>query len=333
MRRKTFKDRTAWLEARRQTIGSSDSAMVLGVRPSPLILYNEKVHGIQRGPVSIPQRVGLALEPTIADLYTEQTGRGIAETQLFGISEQFDWMSATIDGINEQGNIVEFKHITTRRLQELGDEEMEQVPEPWLVQVHHQMIVAEKQSAEIAVLIGNEDFRIYPVERNPELADLIIAMETEFAEAIRSQTPPWAGPQDNCSTVLRAYGPPNGAIQLSPDFDQMLVEVEMLKAIEKEAAERRERLRVLTGEALGTAGLGITPMGFEVRKTLRTRKGYTVEPTSFVEMRIKTPKGFKDDSSIVSGFFNRLRSGSGGSDTIGQAANHPFAAGRLAAES
>ena len=328
MQRQAFRDRTEWLRARQDTIGSSEAASALGIKPSPLQLYVSKVNPQSEDtPLTIPQRVGLALEDTVADLYHTETGREIAEKQVFLRSSRYPWMSATIDGLTAQGSIVEFKTISARLSDRLGETDLEQVPDHWLAQVHHQMIVAEKQSAEIAVLIGNEEFLVYPIVRNPDLCDLILLAEEALFDRIQSRRPPEASEFDGCSDVLRAFGAPNGAISCSPEVEDLVVQAEVLREVENAAKKRRDAIRAKIAEAIGDAGLGITPSGYEIRKTLRTRKGFTVQPLSYVEMKVKTPKGIKDDSvsaeHFVQAFSQRYRF----QDSIGQRANDPFPAG------
>jgi len=333
MQRQAFRDRTEWLRARQATIGSSEAASALGIKPSPLQLYASKVNPqSEDAPLTIPQRVGLALEDTVADLYRTETGREIAEKQVFFRSTTYPWMSATIDGLTPHGSIVEFKTISARLGDRLGETDLEQVPDHWLAQVHHQMIVAEKQSAEIAVLIGNEEFLVYPIIRNDELCDLILKAEEDLFERIQSRRPPEVSEFDACSDVLRAYGMPNGAIQVSPEVEYLVIQAEKLRGLENAAKESRDKIRALIAQLIGDAGLAITPSGYEIRKTLRTRKGYTVQPLSYVEMKVKAPKGIQDDSVSAERLISQFAQGHRGQNSIGQRANDPFPAGFLAGQ-
>jgi predicted phage-related endonuclease len=53
------------------------------------------------------------------------------------------------------------------------------------------MAITECQSADLAVLIGNSDFRVYTIERDLELEDLILSHAQHFwHEHVIGQTPP-----------------------------------------------------------------------------------------------------------------------------------------------
>ena len=72
--------------------------------------------------------------------------------------------------------------------------------------------------------------------------------------------------------MLRAYGMPNGAIQVSPEVEDLVIQAEKLRGLENAAKESRDKIRALIAQLIRDAGLAITPSGYEIRKTLRTRK-------------------------------------------------------------
>src|SRR5262245_12139818 len=94
--------REAWLEARRNGIGGSDAAAVLGCHPwkSALELYAEKI-GVEDLDLSEPEWVywGKVLEPQIAARYMKETGRTVIDPvpYLLEWSEKRPFMCCTVD--------------------------------------------------------------------------------------------------------------------------------------------------------------------------------------------------------------------------------------------
>ncbi len=69
-----------WLERRREYIGASDSAAMLGYSPwsGPLTLFMNKTEGYQQA-TTAAMRIGTALEPVILDMWAEETGGDLYE--------------------------------------------------------------------------------------------------------------------------------------------------------------------------------------------------------------------------------------------------------------
>lgn len=97
-------DRTNWLKARQQTIGASESAIVLGVSPwgSQLSLWAEKIGRMERvEPEVEPEWTfwGSMLEDAIIRGYSKRTGRAAVPFGILLRSTKWPWMSATPDAL------------------------------------------------------------------------------------------------------------------------------------------------------------------------------------------------------------------------------------------
>lgn len=316
-----YESRDQWLEIRATGIGASEAAEALGIVPSPLALYNRKLGLEPKGPVTIPQRVGLALEPTILDLYREETGREIVETQTLARSATHPFILATLDAIDSAGDLVECKTITVRNLRELGDEDLEQLPERWVVQAHQQMIVAERDLVNFAVLIGNEEFRLYPIRRNPSLCDYIVKAESELWRRILERRPPPAMDEDDYQTVARAYASIDKGVDMPPGVLSKVRRAYVLGKLAAMAEKERDALRAEIQEAVGTAGLAVSPSGWAVERKMVHRKGYVVEPLSYTTMTIKPPKECKNVGDTLAAISQSLAHGDQDQAAIGQGAD------------
>jgi putative phage-type endonuclease len=178
-----------WLRQRKKGIGSSDAPAVLGVSKwkTPYRVWQEKLNLVPDQEDNEPMFWGRTLEPIIRQRYADETGRVVTVPKLMA-SEAHPFMLASLDGLTEDNRIVEIK--TARSDQDWGEPGTDQVPDVYQVQVQHQMVVARKTVADIPVLFGGNDFRIYTVEADPELQELIIKAEEAFWVLVTTQTPP-----------------------------------------------------------------------------------------------------------------------------------------------
>lgn len=170
---------------RESGIGSSDAGAVLGVNPyrSPVDVYLEKTGQSEPDDLSDNQAVhfGNVLEQTVADEYARRTGSSVRRRNRTFRHADFPWMvchpDRTVDGYK---TILECKTAGQYVSDKFGPNGSDQVPDEYLIQVMHQMIVMGYKKADLAVLIGGRDFRIYHLPYDAELADLIIERERQF---------------------------------------------------------------------------------------------------------------------------------------------------------
>ena len=104
-----------WLEARRQGIGGSDAAIVIGESPyrSPYDLWAEKCGLVAPAPETAAMAWGRRLEPLVAAAYTEATGRRLRRVSRLLRHRERPWQLASIDrAVIGEKRLVEIK--TTR---------------------------------------------------------------------------------------------------------------------------------------------------------------------------------------------------------------------------
>lgn len=182
-------DRTAWLEQRRSGIGGSDAAAVLGISKwrTPLSVWLDKTGQADNTSETEPMRWGTLLEPVIKQEYAERTGREVIAPG-FLRHHKHQFMVANVDGITRDDRVVEVK--TSRSADGWGEPGSDQVPEDYLLQVQHYMAVTELPVADIAVLIGGSDFRIYTVAADAELQAMMVDAEAAFWRTVIDMMPP-----------------------------------------------------------------------------------------------------------------------------------------------
>jgi putative phage-type endonuclease len=195
-------------------IGGSDCAAALGLSPwkSPLQLYLEKVGDAPPVVESEPMRFGTLLEPIVLAEYQRRVGMPVLAAEP-ARHDVYRFMLAHYDGIRQDGRIVEAK--TARSDQGWGDEGTDDVPQAYLLQVTHYMIVSESDIADLAVLFGGNELRIYTLHRKPELAALVIEGERQFWQSVEQREPP--SPQTLAEINLRWRESQARTIELAPN--------------------------------------------------------------------------------------------------------------------
>lgn len=189
-------------------IGGSDIAALLGLSPykSSLQLWAEKVgHPGAVLPQGIHLRYGQHLESFVAREYELVTGLHTSEIDSIISHPEHGFMFASIDRlVSNEPDAMTFVNgrVTTDRLlecktssvfssREWGVEGTDQVPRAYLLQCAWYMAISGCGQADIAVLIGNSDFRVYTVRRNMRLEALMLDKAQRFwHEHVLSREPP-----------------------------------------------------------------------------------------------------------------------------------------------
>lgn len=261
----TYPDRAAWLAARSKGIGASESARVLGITPNPTAVWLQKTGRVEPPPPTIPMRVGAFLEPQLLEFYEEKTGitpaRFVQSSMLR--SDEYPWMTTTLDALCPDG-ILELK--TSQSHEGWGQEGTDQIPFSYLVQVHHQMVVAGHDRAHVAALIRWEDFRIYEVERDEDLAALIIGATGVFwREHVVADAPP----DDDAVTpaqLILINRECEGTIDLPEEVLWAVDAVEDLRSQFKKRDADKDRATSRILKAMGTAKFGRLPDGRMIKR-------------------------------------------------------------------
>ncbi|MDH1676320.1 YqaJ viral recombinase family protein, partial [Comamonas aquatica] len=256
--------RDDWLEVRRTGIGGSDAATAVGLNPyqSQLELWMQKtgkadlLPAIDPNDDTSPMFWGTLLEPIVAAHYTKRTGNKVRRVNAVLQHPKHPWMLANVDrevvGTSEV-QILECKTagIHGARLWKDG------VPEYVQLQVMHQLAVTGHKAADVAVLIGGQELRIFRIERDEALISRLIEMEHTFWEMVEGNTPPAGDGSDSAEKALRCLYPNSGDEEvdmsdnpeLNATFDALLIAREQLDAAQKQEARLRQAIQIHMGEA------------------------------------------------------------------------------------
>lgn len=237
-----------WLDARRQYVTATDVPVLLGLSPwkSEATLAMEKLTGIAT-PASIPMRLGSALEPLIAELYQEETGRVLRRFEGMVIHES-GILAASPDWEDEEG-LVETKWTANRGRFADG------LPQDIEAQVQVQLGVSGHRRADVAAL-SPDGLLIFPVTFDADLFAHLLTVAADFRRRLAE-----GGPFAHDSASLKAAYPADDGSDLIADED-LTEAVHRLQAIREqrtaiEAAE--EALKVAIQSRMGTASRLLGP--------------------------------------------------------------------------
>lgn len=296
-----YATRTDWLEARKERIGASDAPVLLGLLPygkSPLRLYSEKLGLIPQDEAETEaMEWGNLLEGAIASRYATKTGRLVTRpahgAYTMWVHGEFAYMAATPDGTVEDNTkdgsgVVEIKNAGPWKAEEWKDEP----PLIFQVQLQYQLAVLGYSWGSLAALIGGQKFVHYDLERNDRFIALLQEQAAAFWDRVQRKDPPLATAVDNrLLGVLYGDAEPGTQVVLPEEavtWDLMRQEASAeLKKWEGVKSEAEALLKA----HIGRAEIGVLPDGsgaFTWKEV--NRKGYTVEPTSYRELRRKAVK-------------------------------------------
>lgn len=249
----SFSNRTDWLELRRNAIGGSDAAAILGLSKwsSPLAVYADKLRLIPERNDNEAMRQGRDLENYVANRFTEQTGLKVRRENHILINDVNPFMHANIDR-----RIVGIRHgLECKTTSVYNDTDFEggDVPPEYYAQCQHYMAVTGWETWYLAVLVLNRAFFVFKIDRNEEDIKALIQAESHFwHENVLKNIPPEPLGQD--SDTLKAlypndiggFVPLNSASTILADLSTKKLQA---KTLEGEINALENRIKMLLGDA------------------------------------------------------------------------------------
>lgn len=283
-------ERIAWLKARKQGIGGSDCAAVLGMSKwkTPLQIYQDKISNEIIENNSEPVYWGIIHEPQIIKKYSIVTGKKCITDNPMFTSKKYPWLFANIDAlIKNEPLILEAK--STRFFNDKwGEAGSDEIPQEYLIQcAHYCLILAEfreTKGVDIAALGSTNDFRVYHYKRNKVLEKYIIDITNDFWHkyVLKKEPPPFSN-LDNAKDFYKKVNP-NTFIVADAQIQELH---EQLKSLKENVKNHEKQIEVLKNELQFFMKDKETLIDVDNNKLItwkqQNRKGYTkvVEPTSF----------------------------------------------------
>lgn len=239
--------REDWLEQRKNGIGGSDSAGILGLNPycSAFQVYCDKVGLLPDQPDNEAMRQGRDFEEYVAKRFREATAdagipKRTKECSYILRHPQYPFMLANVDRliIGEKAGL----ECKTTSVLNKTDFAKGDVPLNYYTQCVHYMAVTGAERWYLAVLVLNKNFYWFPIERNEAEIKALEAAELEFwKEHVEAKVEPSADGSERAAEVLKILYPAGKEdleIDLLP-FEKNLKKISELGA--KIAALSREK--------------------------------------------------------------------------------------------
>lgn len=275
------------------SISASELGVMLGVNPykSKLELWLEKHGDLPRIETdSQPARWGNILEAPIADYYEEVTGRTLRRQNIQLRHKTVPFTGHIDRQVAKEKRGVEIKTVSLRVAHHWGKEE-DQIAEYYLPQVHGYMLLKNYPVWDVAALVGGNEFRLYTIERDKEMDELILENVMEFIHSLDNDQQPLPDyvHQSTPELMKRLYPGTSGEVVELPEevqywhdtMKEAQAEINSLKSAVRSAKSRIQ-------EAMGEASMGVFAAGGGYTRKVISRKGYIVEPTDYIDLRFNS---------------------------------------------
>ena len=209
---------------------------------------------------------GKKLETIIAQTYAEETGNEIQALPEGEVIERDGWRGGTPDRlVLNRPLILEVKTAGIRSAHHWGETGTDQIPEYYLPQVAWYLsLFPHIEGADVAVLIGGNDFRIYHVKRNPSFEKRLIEIGNRFwRDHVLADVPPQIDGTESSARYLAETYPKHTTDLLEPstgETDQLACELAEIKEDMKILSDREAMIESLfksrIGDKAGFAGNG-----------------------------------------------------------------------------
>jgi len=118
-------------------------------------------------------QMGLAMQPTLGKLFSQQTGIGVRDLDWSGTHSEHAWLRAHGDFETNDGGLLEVKNFHAASISKYPemDEDAMDLPEPDIVQCVHEAVVFNKPHIWFAVLFGGQRFRYWKINVTDEMKE------------------------------------------------------------------------------------------------------------------------------------------------------------------
>ena len=282
-------DKTEWLKVPDTVVGVSCVTAILGLNPyrTPLDVWEDKT-GRKEIDTAEPSEAaywGSMMENTVAKEFEARANRKVQRVNYLLRSGENGWQIANIDRaiVNPDiaGNVrvvkpeqfsqtgsmlttdiaLECKTASQFNADQWGESQLDEIlegkitsehkiPVYYETQVQWYMAVTGLKAFALAVLLGGNNYRVYWIERDQELIDLIVARCKEFwTEYVLKDVPP---PPVNVADVNKLYKQDNGNLREATTEELgIYTELKALKGQIKELETREKECQNGLIKAIG----------------------------------------------------------------------------------
>lgn len=265
---------------RRTGCGASEVGMVLGLSPwgGPWDVFAAKTGAAPPMEETQAQKRGRILEPAVLQFWAEETGCALIASPGTIRSAAHPLVICTPDALGREAGpvnsapgdglldvadrVVQAKTAHGRTAHLWGPEGTDEVPDSYLLQVQWEMAATGLRRADLAVLLGGDDFRVYRLDFNEALFGYALErVERFWRDHVVTGRPPPLTDSDKAREWLRQTFPKEKRAELAPatpEVEALLADLLEVKAslanLEPRAEALGNQLRALIGDGAGFVG-------------------------------------------------------------------------------
>lgn len=259
-------DKAAWLEKRKHYITGTDAGKLIGVSPygGKFAVWLDKT-GRAAPVVETPaMKAGKKFESAILQMYAEEMNCKLEHVDGYNLitCDKYPRLGASLDGWNHDLQIpVDAKNIKWKN-EKWGDAWTDQFPEYYKAQLQVQMMVTGATFAHLAVMFSGQDFFIYSMEYDEDMAQKILDASDEFWPFVERDKMPEADGSDEATEYIKSEYARGDAAAVKEPTEEILEALKGLqkaKLDEKDAQNRKtefeNRIKLFMGDATAIKGV------------------------------------------------------------------------------
>ncbi len=269
--------REAWLENRKNGIGGSDAAAIMGVHPykSAYAVWADKM-GYSEDRDNEAMRQGRDLEDYVAQRFAAETGKKVARHNKMMIRDGHPYMMANIDRrvVGEKAGL----ECKTSRDLHLKRYKNGDYPIEYYCQCQHYMAVTGWDKWYLAVLVLGTEFMVFEIPRDEEDIQALTDAEGAFWHSFVETgiQPPTDGMEATGEALGRVFERGDAESTLCWDTDGALADYAALKAAEKALTVKINAAANAIKSAMGEA-TKLTAPGYSAVWRDQSRSGFDWE--------------------------------------------------------
>lgn len=259
-------EKAAWLEKRKHYVTGTDAGKLIGVSPygGKFAVWLDKM-GRAAPVVETPaMKAGKKFESAILQTYAEEMNCKLEHVDGYQLitCDKYPRLGASLDGWNHDLQIpVDAKNIKWKN-EKWGDAWTDQFPEYYKAQLQVQMMVTGATFAHLAVMFSGQDFFIYSMEYDEDMAQKILDANDEFWPYVENDQMPEADGSDEATEYIKSEFARGDAAAVKDPTEEILEALKGLqkaKLDEKDAQDRKtefeNRIKLYMGDATAIKGV------------------------------------------------------------------------------
>lgn len=235
-------------------IGGSEAGAIVGLNPwkTPLDVWRTKVQPCKElENDNGAQYWGRLLEPALREAYTDWTGYSVRPANEY-VDRTRNYLVSHLDGIVEADSPRVYESKTTGFFMRdyWGEAGSDNFPDHVKAQCEVYMHCAGLTSADVVVLIGGQDFRVYHYEQDKQFLSILLnAIDAFWHDYVIPKKPPPPMTHRDCDTLFALDD--GSTFEADTELAETIYEAREIKAEIKDLEALKEKLELRMKQAFG----------------------------------------------------------------------------------